>query len=179
MADRWCKKSSVQSVADEIKVRAGKQGQTIPFSNFVSEINNLVIPTQQSTEYIALDRNRTSYTIPRGIHSGSGTVSVDPQAKTVTLTQNGGTVYPNNGTVFSSVTVPAKNTVSVKSGTVTPSSGQSTIIIDGIGFSPTGYALCYDVSSVTSDGISGKVLIIMQTKSGTLRGRIMHTSNID
>lgn len=46
-----------------------------------------------------------TYTIPKGYHSGTGTVSISPEAKTVTPTTAQQTVSPTEGKVLSSVTV--------------------------------------------------------------------------
>ena len=48
-----------------------------------------------------------SYTVPKGYHSGAGTVSIDPETKTVTPTTSQQTVSPASGKVLSSVTVNA------------------------------------------------------------------------
>lgn len=54
-----------------------------------------------------LDATTTSYTIPVGYHSGSGTVSIYTQTKSVTPTTILQTVSPDAGKVLSSVTVNA------------------------------------------------------------------------
>lgn len=178
MADKYCKKSSLETVADEVRVRAGLSSSSkLTTAQMKTTIDALEIPVQRGAPSVALTGSSPSYTIQKGVYTG-GKVSVTGQSKTATLSQNGSTVAPDSGKVLTSVTVPAKNTVSVKSGTIPMSSGQSTVLIDDIGFSPTGYALCFDVSSVTTSNISGKILLIMQTKSGTLLGRIMHTDTV-
>lgn len=48
-----------------------------------------------------------SYTVPKGYHSGAGTVSINPETKTVTPTTSQQTVSPAPGKVLSSVTVNA------------------------------------------------------------------------
>lgn len=48
-----------------------------------------------------------SYTVPKGYHSGAGTVSIVPETKTVTPTTSQQTVSPTSGKVLSSVTVNA------------------------------------------------------------------------
>jgi hypothetical protein len=47
------------------------------------------------------------YTVPKGYHSGTGTVSIVPEAKTATPTKAQQTVSPTEGKVLSSVTVEA------------------------------------------------------------------------
>ena len=46
-----------------------------------------------------------SYTVPKGYHSGLGTVSIDPEVKYTTPTKTQQTVSPTEGKVLSSVTV--------------------------------------------------------------------------
>ena len=54
-----------------------------------------------------LDATTTSYTVPAGYHSGSGTVSIVPETKAVTLGRTPQTITPTTGKVLTSVTVPA------------------------------------------------------------------------
>lgn len=49
----------------------------------------------------------SSYTVPKGYHSGEGAVSIVPEAKTATPTKQQQTVTPTSGKVLSSVTVAA------------------------------------------------------------------------
>lgn len=55
----------------------------------------------------ALDVTTISYTIPKGYHSGSGTVKITLETKAVTPTKSAQTVVPTSGKVMSSVTVAA------------------------------------------------------------------------
>ena len=48
-----------------------------------------------------------TYTIPAGYHSGTGTVKIVPETKTVTLTRSEQNITPTAGKVLSKVTVPA------------------------------------------------------------------------
>lgn len=48
-----------------------------------------------------------SYMVPQGYHSGTGTVSIDPETKTATPTTEQQTITPSAGKVLSSVTVDA------------------------------------------------------------------------
>lgn len=69
-----------------------------------------------------------SYTVPQGYHSGSGTVSVDPESKTVTPTTAQQTVSPTEGKVLSTVTVEAIPAQYVDSSDATATAAQ---ILDG------------------------------------------------
>lgn len=54
-----------------------------------------------------LDASTKSYTIPKGYHSGTGSVSVTTETKTATPTKSQQTVSPTSGSLLSSVTVAA------------------------------------------------------------------------
>ncbi len=59
----------------------------------------------------ALSTTSTSYTIPKGYHDGTGTVTISLETKTVTPTEETQTINPTSGKVLSKVTVnpiPAK-----------------------------------------------------------------------
>ena len=69
-----------------------------------------------------------SYTVPQGYHSGAGTVSIDPETKTVTPTTSQQTVSPTSGKVLSSVTVNAIPAQYVDTSDATATAAQ---ILDG------------------------------------------------
>ena len=69
-----------------------------------------------------------SYTVPQGYHTGAGTVSIDPEAKTVTPTKSQQTVSPSEGKVLSTVTVGAIPDQYVDSSDATATAAQ---ILDG------------------------------------------------
>ena len=52
-----------------------------------------------------LDRSKTSYTIEKGYHDGSGEVSIDLESKSATPTKSSQTVYATSGKLMSSFTV--------------------------------------------------------------------------
>lgn len=54
-----------------------------------------------------LDGTTVSYTIPKGYHSGSGTVKITLETKTVTPTKSAQDVVPTSGKVLGKVTVAA------------------------------------------------------------------------
>ena len=69
-----------------------------------------------------------SYTVPKGYHSGAGTVSINPETKTVTPTTSQQTVSPTPGKVLSSVTVNAIPAQYVDTSDATATAAQ---ILDG------------------------------------------------
>lgn len=54
-----------------------------------------------------LDTTSPSYTVPKGYHSGTGTVKITTETKTATPTKSAQTITPTNGKVLSSVSVAA------------------------------------------------------------------------
>jgi hypothetical protein len=76
------------------------------FSN-ANGINLTGTMTNRGTVTQTLNTSTTSYTIPKGYHSGSGKVSISTQTKTVTSSRSAQTVTPDSGKVLSSVTVNA------------------------------------------------------------------------
>lgn len=54
-----------------------------------------------------LDTATTSYTVPKGYHSGTGTVSIATETKSATPTKAAQTITPTSGKVLSSVSVAA------------------------------------------------------------------------
>ena len=54
-----------------------------------------------------LDTTTTSYTVPKGYHSGTGKVSITTEEKSATPTKSAQTITPTSGKVLSKVTVAA------------------------------------------------------------------------
>lgn len=54
-----------------------------------------------------LDTTTKSYTVPKGYHSGSGTVKITTEEKSATPTKSSQTITPTSGKVLSKVTVAA------------------------------------------------------------------------
>lgn len=174
MAKKYCKKSSLESIADEIRTRAGTNDTMTP-AQMKTAVDNLVIPTQQPTSYINLGASNSPYTIPKGIHSGHGTVTVSTQSKTATLSANGSTVYPDSGKVLSSVTIPAKNTFSVAVGTLTPSDKATSISITGLSFQPKGIAVMVTNAS-SSYVLEPRAIVNISSINNTVDGCLTASS---
>ena len=66
--------------------------------------------TNNGTVTKTLSTSTTSYTIPKGYHSGSGKVSITTETKSATPSTAAQTITPSSGKVLSSVTVAAMAT---------------------------------------------------------------------
>lgn len=111
---------------------------------------------------VTLDTTNTSYTVAGGKHSGSGTVKVVPQTKSVSPTTNAQTVSADSGKVLSSVSVGA---ISTQSKSCTPSGTAQTITPDS-----GKYLSQVSVDAVTKNSGIGQTLYnqgVSDTKVGT------------
>ena len=123
-----------------------------------------------------------SYTVPQGYHSGAGTVSIDPETKTVTPTTSQQTVSPTSGKVLSSVTVNAIPAQYVDTSDATATAAQildgATAYVDGElveGTMPDNGAVAKTLDSATTSYTvpagyhsgTGKVSVSLETKSAT------------
>lgn len=123
-----------------------------------------------------------SYTVPQGYHSGAGTVSIDPETKTVTPTTSQQTVSPTSGKVLSSVTVNAIPAQYVDTSDATATAAQildgATAYVDGElveGTMPNNGAVTETLDAATTSYTvpagyhsgTGKVSVSLETKSAT------------
>lgn len=100
-----------------------------------------------------LDASKTSYTVPTGYHSGTGTVSVSLETKSATPTKSPQTISPSTGKLLSSVSVAAI---------------------------PNAYQDVTGVTAVAADVLTGKVIVSATGKeitgsmanNGTISGTI-------
>lgn len=86
-------------------------GDVLANKTIVDAAGNSVAGTMPNngavTKTLDTAADNQSYTIPKGYHNGSGTVSISLEAKTVTPTEIAQTVSPTSGNVLSSVSVGA------------------------------------------------------------------------
>lgn len=123
-----------------------------------------------------------SYTVPKGYHSGAGTVSINPETKTVTPTTSQQTVSPTAGKVLSSVTVNAIPAQYVDTSDATATAAQildgATAYVDGEmveGTMPNNGAVTETLDTETTSysvpagyhSGTGKVSVSLETKSAT------------
>ena len=75
-----------------------------------------------------LDATTTSYTVPKGYHSGAGTVKITTETKSATPTKSAQTITPTAGKVLSSVSVGAIPAAYITTDDATALAGE---ILDG------------------------------------------------
>ncbi len=84
-------------------------GDVLTGKIFVASDGTVVTGTMVNNGAVSktLDGTTISYTIPKGYHSGSGTVKIVLETKTVTPTKSAQDITPTTGKVLSKVTVAA------------------------------------------------------------------------
>lgn len=75
-----------------------------------------------------LNTETTSYTVPKGYHDGTGSVSITTETKTATPTKSAQTIAPSTGKVLSGVTVAA---IPDEYQDVTPVTATADDVLDG------------------------------------------------
>lgn len=83
--------------------------QVLTGSSFVTSDGTLTAGTMANNGAIevTLDMTTQSHTVELGYHNGSGTVSINPQTKNATPTEDEQTISPDSGRVLGSVVVAA------------------------------------------------------------------------
>ena len=86
-------------------------GDVLANKTIVDAAGNSVAGTMPNngavTKTLDTAKDNQSYTIPKGYHNGSGTVSISLETKTATPTERAQTISPTSGKVLSSVSVGA------------------------------------------------------------------------
>ena len=195
----YCKKSSLEAIADEIRVRNGDSSSTkylFP-SGFTSTISGLLIPTQRGAPSKELKTNDSSYIIQKGVYTG-GSVTVDP-IEWLTIVQPSASqqiIKDANNKPLKKVTVGAYNlhplAVGAWRGSVkNPTSiTVSNITYNGSPFKPIGLILICASSDYSSDksgsinqmwfvdGVVGGHATASNSTSSTNRSAIITSANV-
>lgn len=129
-----------------------------------------------------LTAQEQNYTIPKGYHSGTGSVSISPESKTATPTKSQQTISPTTGKVLTSVTVEAIPAQYVDTSSATATAAQildgATAYVDGElveGTMPNNGAVTETLDTTTTSYTvpagyhngTGKVSVSLETKSAT------------
>lgn len=145
MADKYVKKSSIQQVVDVAKMQAGvSDSLTLP-QEVVDTINAIEPIVNQGSPSVLLSANSTNdktYSIPKGRFTG-GTVTVNPQEKTVTPTTKKQTIKADTNRALKKLTINPTPTYKVQTGTFTLQRGTNAIAktswsVTGLSFKPEG-----------------------------------------
>jgi len=85
------------------------EGDVLVGKVFVDSEGNVITGTMPNVGKVTevLTPSRSSYTIPKGSHDGTGVVYVDPEVKSVTPTKKSQSVAPSTGKVLSVVNIGA------------------------------------------------------------------------
>lgn len=119
------------------------------------------------TKVLDATSNNQSYTIAAGKHSGSGSVSISLEEKTVTPSRSTQNITPTNGKVLSKVTV---NPIPLDYGSVSGTTIRDDYILSGkigLGKNSSGYAVQI-VGTMPDNGTTGTVLDGLTTTSYTI-----------
>ena len=175
---------AIPAAYQDVSSTTAAAGDVLTGKVFVTSIGAVTTGTMANNGAVSkvITAADPSYTVPQGYHSGTGTVSIDPEAKTVTPTTSQQTVSPTSGKVLSSVTVNAIPAQYVDTSDATATAAQildgATAYVDGElveGTMPNNGAVTETLDTATTSYTvpagyhsgTGKVSVSLETKSAT------------
>lgn len=101
--------NAIPDVYQDTSAVTATAGDVLTGKIFVDKEGNVITGTMVNNGAVSktLDVTTVSYTIPKGYHSGTGTVKLTVETKTVTPTKKAQDITPTAGKVLSKVTVAA------------------------------------------------------------------------
>lgn len=93
----------------DVSVTTATTGDVLSTKVFVDSTGKTTAGTMANNGTVTekLDTTTTSYTVPKGFHSGTGTVSITTETKSATPSKEIQQIVPTTGSVLSQVTVEA------------------------------------------------------------------------
>lgn len=175
---------AIPAAYQDVSSTTAAAGDVLTGKVFVTSTGAVTTGTMANNGAVSkvLTADDPSYKVPQGYHSGTGTVSIDPETKTVTPTTSQQTVSPTSGKVLSSVTVNAIPAQYVDTSDATATAAQildgATAYVDGElveGTMPDNGAVAKTLDSATTSYTvpagyhsgTGKVSVSLETKSAT------------
>lgn len=157
-------------------------GDVLTGKIYVDKEGNVITGTMTNNGTVAktLDVTTVSYTIPKGYHSGTGTVKITVETKTVTPTKSAQEITPTSGKVLSKVTVEAipeayQDVTAVTAGAADVLDGKK--IVDATGAVIEGSMPDNGDVSATIDGLTAVSVTIPAGK--TTGGTVSLTDDIE
>lgn len=166
MADKCVKKSSIQGVVDIAKTQAGvSDSLTLPQGvvDTINAIESIVNRGSPSVLLSANSKNDKTYPIPKGRFTG-GTVTVNPQEKTVTPTTKKQTIEADANRALKKVTVQPTPLYKVKTGHTAVLKNATSISIN-VDFKPEGAIIAYSYYERVND--YSRIVAVTNDKHGT------------
>lgn len=165
-------------------VALGLAESTASFNDCVTAVEDI---TDNGAVAKTLDTTATSYTVPKGLHNGSGVVKIVTEEKTATAN---GTITPTTGKVLSKVVVNVDTAPTLQAKTVTPTKSKQAVTPDAgydglsgvtVNAIPDNYGDVSGVTAAIGDVLANKIFVDAAgaEKSGTMPNNGAVAATID